>query len=84
MDLRIVGRGNQTFAVVQETSLDAKLPVPGDDGDYDAEEFLAVLGINGVSFVWTPVAIEAPISRIGGEDAGWTGQLAAFSLSSET
>lgn len=87
VDLSIVGRGNQTFAAARETSLDAALPVPGggDSGSDDyGEEFLAVLGINGVSFVWTPVAIEAPISRIGGEDAGWTGQLAAFSLSSET
>ena len=84
VDLRIVGRGNQTFAAVRETSLDAKLPVPSDDDAEGEEEFLAVLGINGVSFVWTPVAIEAPISSIGGEDAGWTGRLAAFSLSSET
>ncbi|KAI2626457.1 glycoside hydrolase family 20 protein [Hypoxylon sp. NC1633] len=81
VDLAIVGRGNRTFARVRETGLDEPLPEPGSTAT-EEEEFLAVLGVNGVSFVWTPVAIEAPIQKVGGRDAGWTGELAAMSLSS--
>ncbi|KAK6950378.1 hypothetical protein Daesc_008705 [Daldinia eschscholtzii] len=72
-DLDIVGRGNQTFARVGVE----------EEEEEEEEEFLAVLGVNGVSLVWTPIAIEAPLERVGGEGAGWTGQLASMSLSSE-
>ncbi|KAI0180225.1 glycoside hydrolase family 20 protein [Hypoxylon sp. FL1284] len=83
VDLTVVGRGNQTFARVTETALDAALPeLGGSDGD-DGEEFFAVLGVNGQSLVWAPIAIEAPIGQIGGADSNWSGQLAAMRLSSE-
>lgn len=81
VDLVLVGRGNQTFASVQTTSLSA--PFDGGSAAADGEEFQAMLGINGASFEWTPVAIEAPIAKIGGENAGWSGRVAAWSLSSE-
>ncbi|KAK7755387.1 hypothetical protein SLS62_002614 [Diatrype stigma] len=90
VDLRLVGRGNQTFAGVRTTSLDTPLPLPGvggggggDDAAEGEEEFQAMLGINGESVEWTPVAIEAPIARIGGDGADWSGRLAAWSLSSD-
>ncbi|KAI1393607.1 glycoside hydrolase family 20 protein [Hypoxylon trugodes] len=79
VNLNVIGRGNRTFASIQETTLDAPLS----SAAAEEQEFLAVLGINGVSFVWAPIAIEAPIQKIGGEDVGWTGQLVAMSLSSE-
>ncbi|KAI1661666.1 glycoside hydrolase family 20 protein [Daldinia decipiens] len=73
VDLDIIGRGNQTFARVSSDGAAAVVE----------EEFLARLGINGASLVWTPIAIEAPLKRVGGEAAGWTGQLAAMSLTSK-
>ncbi|TGJ84957.1 hypothetical protein E0Z10_g3797 [Xylaria hypoxylon] len=83
VELSIVGRGEQTFASVRETSLEDSFPsasaVVGAE-----EEFRAVLGINGAYFVWAPIAIEAPIAELGGEDAGWTGEFAGLLLSSET
>ncbi|KAL7626666.1 hypothetical protein AAE478_003440 [Parahypoxylon ruwenzoriense] len=83
VDLSIVGRGNQTFASVRQTSPGEPLPAAGAaSAGEEEEEFLAVLGVNGVSLVWAPIAIEAPINRVGGADCGWTGQLAAMSLSS--
>ncbi|OTA93274.1 glycoside hydrolase family 20 protein [Hypoxylon sp. CO27-5] len=81
VNLSIIGRGNQTFASVQETSIEEPLPTAGSTTATE-EEFLAILGINGVSFVWAPIAIEAPLSQIGGANSGWTGQLAAMVLSS--
>ncbi|KAI1374938.1 glycoside hydrolase family 20 protein [Hypoxylon crocopeplum] len=81
VNLSIIGRGNRTFASVQETSLDGPLP-EGSNVSATEEEFLAILGINGASFVWAPIAIEAPIRQIGGTDASWSGQLASMSLSS--
>ncbi|KAI0138750.1 glycoside hydrolase family 20 protein [Hypoxylon sp. NC0597] len=81
INLSIIGRGNQTFASVQETSIEEPLPTIGSTAATE-EEFLAILGINGVSFVWAPIAIEAPLKQIGGSNSGWTGQLAAMSLSS--
>ncbi|KAI1099997.1 glycoside hydrolase family 20 protein [Jackrogersella minutella] len=82
VDLSIIGRGNQTFASVRETSVGQPLPEVGSMAATE-QEFLAVVGINGASFVWAPIAVEAPINHVGGADAGWTGQLAAMSLSSE-
>ncbi|KAI1758989.1 glycoside hydrolase family 20 protein [Hypoxylon sp. FL1150] len=79
--LSIVGRGNQTYASVAETSPDEALPEVGSTTAM-AEEFLAVLGINGERLVWAPIAVEAPIKQLGGEGAGWTGELAAMRLSS--
>ncbi|KAI0115036.1 glycoside hydrolase family 20 protein [Daldinia grandis] len=77
INLDIVGRGNQTFARVSPDGIAVA------DAKEGEEEFLAVLGVNGVSLVWTPIAVEAPLKQVGGRDAGWTGQLAAMSLSSE-
>ncbi|KAI1777648.1 glycoside hydrolase family 20 protein [Hypoxylon cercidicola] len=82
VNLSIIGRGNQTFASVQETSLDGPLPEVGSMAATE-EEFLAILGVNGQSFVWAPIAVEAPIKQLGGADSGWTGELAAMTLSSE-
>ena len=48
----------------------------------EEEEFQAILGINGDFFVWAPIAIEAPIAKLGG-DGGWTGELAGMMLTSE-
>ncbi|KAI0014789.1 glycoside hydrolase family 20 protein [Xylariomycetidae sp. FL0641] len=73
VDLRVVGRGNQTFASVQTAA-----GVGGDE-----EEFLAVLGINGEYLVWAPVAVEAPIARVGGQGAGWKGSLAGMALNAD-
>ncbi|XXH04944.1 Serine/threonine-protein kinase rio1 [Hypoxylon texense] len=82
VNLSIVGRGNQTFASVQQTSREESLPEVGSTTATE-EEFLAILGVNGQSFVWAPIAVEAPIKQLGGADAGWTGELAAMRLSSE-
>ncbi|KAI8627362.1 glycoside hydrolase family 20 protein [Xylariaceae sp. FL1651] len=82
VNLSIIGRGNQTFAAVQPTSLGKPLPGVSSITNVE-EEFLAVLGINGEFFVWAPIAIEAPIARLGGANAGWTGELAAMMLSSD-
>ncbi|KAJ7599059.1 beta-hexosaminidase [Mycena floridula] len=61
IDVSLVGRGNGTFL-----SLDQGVE----------HEFLATLGISGESFVWAPIAIEAPIAKIG----GFIGSLAHVSL----
>ncbi|KAI3336353.1 glycoside hydrolase family 20 protein [Xylariaceae sp. AK1471] len=84
IDLRIIGRGDHTFASLRETSLQDPFPeVLSVNNSEEEEEFQAVLGINGVSFVWAPIAIEAPIAELGGSNAGWTGEFAGLVLSSE-
>ncbi|KAF2966312.1 hypothetical protein GQX73_g7256 [Xylaria multiplex] len=83
VELSIVGRGEQTFASVQEASLRDSFPSVNARVSVE-EEFQAVLGINGAYFVWAPIAIEAPIAELGGSDAGWTGEFAGLLLSSET
>ncbi|KAI0909642.1 beta-hexosaminidase [Ustulina deusta] len=79
VELSIIGRGEQTFAIVQETGLND--PFPSARPGSNAEEFQAVLGINGEFFVWAPIAIEAPIAELSG--AGWTGEFAGLFLSSD-
>lgn len=86
--LSIIGKGSRTFASV--TTLDSKRQDGGGadlrlrDGDDGArEEFLAILGVLTQFHVWAPVAIEAPLAQVGGEGAGWTGQLRGMSLTSE-
>ncbi|KAK7984773.1 hypothetical protein PG988_002395 [Apiospora saccharicola] len=88
VSLSITGKGSQTFASVK--TLDSKQQDRGsadlqlrDDGGA-REEFLAILGVLTQFHVWAPVAIEAPLARIGGEGSGWTGQLRGVSLTSET
>ncbi|KAJ7688218.1 putative beta-hexosaminidase [Mycena olivaceomarginata] len=41
-------------------------------------QFLAILGINGESFQWKPIAIEAQLAQIGGD--GFLGSVAKFEL----
>ncbi|PSN65093.1 beta-hexosaminidase [Corynespora cassiicola Philippines] len=65
LDLSIIGRGNRTFAKI-------------DDGA--EEEFLTKMGINGERFEWGPMAFEAPLQTIGGENAGWTGEVYGLQL----
>lgn len=65
LDLAIIGRGNRTFAKI-------------DDGK--EEEFLTKMGINGERFEWGPMAFEAPLQEVGGEYAGWTGELYSLEL----
>ncbi|KAK8074614.1 beta-hexosaminidase [Apiospora hydei] len=83
VNLSIVGKGGQTFASVK--ALDK--PRGGADlrlrADGAREEFLAVLGVLTQFHVWAPVAIEAPLAQIGGENSGWSGQLRSMSLTSE-
>lgn len=67
VDLDIIARGNQTFASVNGGA---------------QEEFLTKMGINGEYFVWAPMAIEAPLTVIGGQNSGWSGEISRFSLSS--
>lgn len=64
VDLSIVARGNRTFAAV--------------DGGAE-EEFLAVMGINGLYHHWAEIAFEAPVQSVGGD---WSGTLGGFSLTS--
>lgn len=73
VDLSIIGRGNRTFASV--TSATRGLLV-------DEEEFLAIMGINGLYHHWAEIAFEAPLKTIGGEASGWSGKLGGFSLTS--
>ncbi|KAJ7457669.1 putative beta-hexosaminidase [Mycena galericulata] len=62
-DLTLIGRGNATF-------LNA--------GSGSEMQFLTVLGINGDSFMWEPIAVEAPLAQIGGD--GFIGSIAKFQL----
>lgn len=66
-ELSLVGRGNRTFAAI--------------DGG-DELEFLSKIGINGVSFHWAEMAIEAPLKTIGGQMGGWEGLFESMSLTS--
>ncbi|GAB1208293.1 hypothetical protein APSETT445_007037 [Aspergillus pseudonomiae] len=52
--VHLVGRGNQTLLSVSDSGAGST-----------TMEFLARLGINGESQVWAPIAIEAPLARIG-------------------
>ncbi|OGM51316.1 beta-hexosaminidase [Aspergillus bombycis] len=52
--VHLVGKGNQTLLSVSDSSAESA-----------TMEFLARLGINGESQVWAPIAIEAPLARIG-------------------
>lgn len=64
MDLSIISRGNnRTFASIQTDS----------DEKPQEHEFIARLGINGDYFVWAPIAIEAPLHKVGDAGRGWNG-----------
>ncbi|KAF7365442.1 Beta-hexosaminidase [Mycena venus] len=62
-DVALIGRGNATFLRA---------------GGGPEMQFLAILGINGDSFEWKPVAVEAPLAQIGGN--GFLGSVAKFEL----
>lgn len=73
VDLSIIGRGNKTFASVESATQGLLV---------DEEEFLAVMGINGLYHHWAEIAFEAPLKTVGGEGSGWSGKLSGFSLTS--
>ncbi|KAL1851274.1 hypothetical protein Plec18170_006599 [Paecilomyces lecythidis] len=54
-DVSLIGRGNRTFLEVSPSTKDESTTM----------EFLARLGVNGDSLVWAPIAIEAPLAKIG-------------------
>ncbi len=70
-DLTIVGAGNRTFATLSVAS-----------GSVVKSEFQTKMGINGDTFHWAEMAIEAPLKQVGGANCGWTGQLRSLSLTS--
>ncbi|KAJ2988136.1 hypothetical protein NUW58_g4133 [Xylaria curta] len=77
VDLSIVGRNERTFAGVQKVRLGDPFVARSD------EEFKAVLGVNGQSFVWAPIAIEAPIMQIEASNANWTGHFGGMLLTTD-
>ena len=60
--LKLMGRGNQTFFKANEEH---------------EMEFNAKIGVNGESFVWAEIGIEAPLQRFGGE---WEGLVREIEL----
>jgi hexosaminidase len=74
LELVIIGRGNQTFATVSSSSSMSTTPIE--------QEFQTMMGINGESFRWGPIAIEAPLRRVGGDGCGWSGELFGMTLNS--
>ncbi|KAJ5766805.1 uncharacterized protein N7511_004421 [Penicillium nucicola] len=65
-DVSLIGRGNATL-----------LTVSGSGGGSRSMEFLTKIGVNGEYFVWAPIAIEAPLTRIG---EGFTGSMKEIML----
>jgi len=62
-DVALIGRGNATFLRA---------------GSGPEMEFLTIMGINGDSFQWQPIAVEAPLAQVGG--GGFTGSIAKLEL----
>ncbi|KAJ5918310.1 hypothetical protein N7454_010685 [Penicillium verhagenii] len=58
-DVSLIGQGNMTLLTVSSKGAKSK-----------TMEFLTKIGVNGESFVWAPIAVEAPLTRIG---EGFTG-----------
>jgi hexosaminidase len=67
LDLNIIGRGNQTFARIDNKT---------------EEEFITKIGVLGERFEWGPMAFEAPLQEIGGANAGWKGEVLGLKLTS--
>ncbi|PYH78746.1 putative beta-hexosaminidase, partial [Aspergillus uvarum CBS 121591] len=65
-EVSLVGKGNRTFLRVSEAN-----------GQAASMEFLTRLGVDGDSLVWAPIAIEAPLARVG---EGFTGLMRNISL----
>ncbi|KAI0548112.1 beta-hexosaminidase [Xylaria curta] len=76
-DLSIIGKGDQTFASIQEVRLGEPFIARPD------QEFQAILGVNGEYLVWAPIAIEAPLTKIWGGDAYWTGEFGGMLLTTD-
>lgn len=77
VDVRIIGRGNQTFAeMTPSASTFSKVTTT-------RQEFRAEIGLHGDGMKSVEIAIEAPLHTIGGAGCGWTGQVRAFSLLDE-
>ncbi|KAJ9143051.1 Glycoside hydrolase [Pleurostoma richardsiae] len=66
-ELELIGRGNRTFAAVNGG---------------EEMQFLTQMGINGVYFHWAEIAIEAPLSELGGQGSGWSGLFGGMALTS--
>ncbi|KAF8208633.1 putative beta-hexosaminidase [Mycena galopus ATCC 62051] len=62
-DVALIGRGNATFLRA---------------GSKPEMQFLTILGVNGDSFEWKPIAVEAPLAQIGGN--GFLGSLKGLEL----
>lgn len=60
-DVSLVGKGNATY-----------LTVSGHGSKSQTMEFLTKIGVNGEYFVWAPIAVEAPLARVG---EGFTGMM---------
>lgn len=60
-EVSLVGKGNTT-----------SLTVSGPNSSPQTMEFLTKIGVNGEYFVWAPIAVEAPLARIG---EGFTGMM---------
>ncbi|KAJ5930506.1 hypothetical protein N7466_005999 [Penicillium verhagenii] len=58
-EVSLIGQGNTTLLTVSSKGAKSK-----------TMEFLTKIGVNGESFVWAPIAVEAPLTRIG---EGFTG-----------
>jgi hexosaminidase len=65
VDLSIIARGNQTFSKINNGV---------------EEEFLTRLGVNGERYEWGPMAFEAPLREVGGQNGGWSGELRGLRL----
>lgn len=63
VDASLIGKGNQTFLSVNNGT---------------AMEFQTIVGVNGERFVWTTMAIVAPLCTIGG--GSWEGQMKSVKL----
>ncbi|KAJ7196561.1 putative beta-hexosaminidase [Mycena pura] len=62
-DVALIGRGNATFLRA---------------GSGPEMEFLTIMGIDGDSFQWQPIAVEAPLAQVGG--GGFIGSIAKLEL----
>ncbi|ORY68404.1 glycoside hydrolase superfamily [Pseudomassariella vexata] len=82
VELSLIGRGTQTFARITPVESAVADVYPNGTAGVE-EEFLTTIGVLGEFFVWASIAIEAPLSLIGGAGSGWEGELAMLSLSSE-
>lgn len=76
VDLAISGIGNRTYA-----SLTPRGPADGNETGTTAE-FQTRMGINGDTFHYAEIAIEAPLQQVGGAGCGWSGELGGLTLTS--